>query len=115
MNPEDVISIIEEIMELLEPTAQKVWQLALRQIQVKLYGNLLGVLVSFVCGVVGYLCLRRGTQDKDDGTFYGGDFWYAAASASFIIAFFLFLGCLLSIIGYLVNPEWAAIQLLLNQ
>lgn len=107
MNPQEVVSVIREIAQLLEPGAQEAWALAVRQTMINGWiGATLGGAL-FLVALVALLWALFGSHDYDDEAHYG------VGIAAMITAPALLIWGIVGL-QQLLNPEWYAIQLLLR-
>ena len=112
MNPNEVVSIIERLGELLSPTAAKAWEIAMRQVHVQAV-TVGALMVLCVVGIgIGLRCLGasvlggKSTKEVEDEHCFGA-FIVCVCGGVLIL-----LG--LNLYGILANPEYRAIELLLN-
>lgn len=107
MNPSDIERIIENLTERLGPSAQHLFDLAVRQVYVEafLWGT-----IGFAAFVAGGLLARKAWNKKAESSGY-----YGSTDAEMMVC----LGTLVAAIGFvffvmavvpLLNPEWAAIE-----
>ena len=120
MNPEEVISLLERIGQMISPAAQQVWLITVRNIIVQGYTclvwavvTLLAALVSLKVGFHGLglqrKCNRENWRDRDsaDNFTFGG-------FAAFVISILVFASLITSAVSYLSVPEYYAMQRLMN-
>ena len=112
MNPNEVVSIIERLGELLSPTAAKAWEIAMRQVHVQamIVTALMGLCVAGIAA--GWRCLGTSTLDgkstKEVEDAHGfGAFMTLSCGGSLLL-----LG--LNLYGILANPEYRALRILLD-
>ena len=107
MNPNDVVSVIERLGELLSPTAAKAWEIAMRQVSTGVVRNCAWVLL-WASGL--WMTLRWYAKEKADE--YGGD-----NVGPVIVGVILVLILALNVdylISLAMNPDYYALKILLN-
>ena len=113
MNSEDIKSLITQLLKTGEILGTKVFELALRQIHLKIVIDSLITIVSISLAVLFFKLLKRGLNEefsdryKDEAARGFGVFF----TAVFCVQAFINI---LYIISYSMNPEWYAVQLLVN-
>lgn len=112
MNPEEILSLLESLGEMLSPTAQKVWVITLRNAVLQGYINLAWAIVAFLGALfsIGVGCLGlRGSDDWDADSVYTTLGFCAAGMC--IVAF---IPLITAAVSYLSVPEYRAMQNLMN-
>jgi hypothetical protein len=119
----EIVTALEKIVEMMGPTAAAAWGIALRQVQVRgvwamiMFGVWLGLAIS--CKISSGGNLRQARELEASRNYHDSDldglmlFYYGllcVALASGVLALF----CLQDFIGYLMNPQYYAIQMLLG-
>ena len=102
MNPDEILSLLEHIGELLTPAATAAWEIALRQA--------IGLAIAYAFSTVVTLivisfCMWGVNRLWDDEA-------VALPIFGLVISFVAFLTCAVQAILRFANPPWYAIQLL---
>ena len=119
MTPEDVLSIIRGIGEMLSPTAQQAWEIAMRQVRVETVSNAIwaSVLLGLAIGCLRFFFrgseMRRKYGNDDAGA--NGLLIMILAGVVFVISACLGLAALQGALERAINPDWYAIKLLLGK
>ena len=112
MNPNEVVSIIERLGELLSPTAAKAWEIAMRQVHVQtvLVGALMALCVVGIAVGLRYLDASvlsgKSTKEVEDDQGLGTFMVCFCGGGLILLALHLY--------AILANPEYRAIKLLLD-
>lgn len=102
MNPDEILSLLERIGELLTPAATAAWEIATRQAIALAIANAFVAAVALI--VMGF-CIWGVKRLWDDEV-------VAVPIFGLIISFLFFLVCAIQAILRFANPPWYAIQLL---
>lgn len=119
MTPEDILSIVRSVGEMLSPTAQQAWEIASKQVQVEMVSNTIwaGLLIGAAIGFV-FLFFKGRDQYRND---VGGDDGFTGgilmilAGTGFLLFAVLGVACLQGAVERAINPDWYAIKLLLGK
>lgn len=115
MIEQELIELIKQLKEL----SPVVWEAAMRQVQVDLYHNIFWliawVIILVTCGSQSWKMAKVSwILEKDD---YQGEVWgvvWPVLCLFTIIAVLFIAGTAYNILCYWLNPEWAAIQKILE-
>jgi hypothetical protein len=110
MNPDDVITLLSKLGELLEPQAKQVWDLAYRQTLITAWSL---IAVGTLCLVIAVPLFILGIKTKQDKKNY----YNLNGDGHLMIGGFL-AGVMLTMylcgVTMLANPAWHTIELLFN-
>lgn len=118
MNPEQIEQIIRELLKTGEFLASSGFSLAVKQIYLSAYLDfawaILFVIVSAFSWKYALILKKKG----DDADYPSEDLYYIGSTSAMIIGGILFpiISTILitTAIGYLANPQWFAVKLLLE-
>jgi hypothetical protein len=121
VNPQEALQVIKELGVMLEPTAQHVFQLAVRESYIRgarsLFAALVGWTLVYITFRLAKVAMEKGAVARktvqytsDDGTVEG-----LAATLIGIIGLSIALTAMDSALKYLLNPELQAILILLGK
>ena len=114
---------VQRIIDLLETSGTVAWEAALRQVWVSVVGNIITTLgAAFVALVVYYALRRYAAATGHDGiiSFVESSYSFVPMAGLFVSGFAALLAVigapvtLFSIFQAVINPEYAAIQLLIG-
>ena len=113
-------TIVQQVLDWLTNVgkfvAENSWRIAMRQVYV--YGGM-DVLVGVLLSVGGFISLKLGLKTAKENGWDDGNYtdnvpaYLGVILGSFAIA--IGIGVLVASIRFFVNPEWYAIQLIVNQ
>jgi len=115
MNPEQVLSLLEQVSEILSPGAQEIWRITLQAVTRLGYINL-GWAVATLVGGLGFLKMAFYGVALNKKEPYGAD-GDGYAIPGFICASLLLAAsviCITKAVCYLSMPEYCAMQKLLE-
>lgn len=114
-------TLLQKLIDLVQQTAPELWRIALRQITVQQYQNLIGfilLLVFIVCAVLMAVKLHKWRKIKTDKSGRADtsveDLGMTFISIAVLLALISEFYSLMYYIGTLINPEYYAIQVLLQ-
>ncbi len=118
MNPEDVLKVIREVSAMLEPAAQRVWALAIRESYIRGIRAAISALLCAALCAIAYKIILQGLEkskkkvqySSDDGTaeFMIGGAIVALCAPGFAMALDVAL-------KFFLNPEFHAILVLMGK
>jgi len=119
MTPEDVVSVVKQLGEMLEPGAQQLWQLAQRQVLVLVVITAVWTAIGVI---IASLCWRWNRQlakvdTTDDMSLTQEETRQVAQVFSMIGVVASSVGIIIGIqtlIGYIINPDYEALQILIS-
>ena len=120
MNASQITSLIAKVSHLLTPTAKYVFALYIRQAYVIGVENLLGGILLTIGGFLGCLLAYRTARklsSMKDGFLEASGFEIVPVIFGGIGGIFVFgfgISTLGNALQYLINPQWAAIQMILG-
>lgn len=105
MTPEQINSLIQQLLKTGEILATKAFEISLKQVYAL---SILDGVIALICLILAIVLFRLAsiTQDGDTSVF------------EFLMGVVLSIICLINasyVLMYLLNPEWYAIQLILTQ
>ena len=113
-------TLISELIALVQQTAPELWRIAMRQVMTKVISDAV-LLVVFALIVIGGLItikkVRAWRRSDDFDKYDEGDASEIILSIAIVGAISATIGFLVTafiLIGYVVNPEYYAIQVLLD-
>lgn len=113
MNPEQVLSLLEQIGEMLSPGAQEIWRITLQAVIRLGYIDLGWAIASFVGGLGFFKMAFYGIAlNRESG--YKGEGYKIAGFLCAGLLLFVFVICITEAICYLSMPEYYAMQKLLE-
>lgn len=117
MTPEQIQELLDRLFEIGGAVASKGWEIAIRQVYAIVAINAVWLAVVVAVGVL-MLPLYRKASRMDDGTNEDSEM---LGEAGRVVSVIIFLVCvvvvpflLTGLVVRLVNPEWYAVQLLLD-
>ena len=121
MGPETVdvvMGVIERVAAMLEPGAQAVWEIAMRQVMVQGVKSACWAVLALAVVVTGIVIMRRCYNASYDENLPSeeADFYFLCMFAAFAATGGATVGLLFTVdaaISYLLNPAYYAIKLLL--
>ncbi|KKN44379.1 hypothetical protein LCGC14_0693750 [marine sediment metagenome] len=111
----DIQELIEYIKWLGEAAVQRGFELAMLEVQVRIFQHFIWLGVSFVALVVAAL-LARGALRHEPANIYDNkafSFWMSAGIVGLVGGVGLF-AAVSGLIGYVMNPEWRAIEIIMQ-
>lgn len=105
MTPEQIQEIVNYLKQIGESVVTKGFEIAMRQVYVGIAVAIIICVVSIIVFVLGLWVIVKGTQKE-----YDEEEWYLSGITILIIATFFFIYNVGSIVVRLINPEWYAIQ-----
>lgn len=102
MNPDEILSLLEHIGELLTPAAAAAWEIAVRQATGLAIAHAFGAVTGLVAMGLGVWGVKK--LWDNEAVFF--------PILSFIAGSITFVVCAIQAILRFVNPPWYAIQLL---
>ena len=108
---QDVGSLIGKLAEKLSIPVTHLWSVLVRQAYVTLWQDVLLVVVFAVLAVLGVLLWRKSNTFVDDDARFGSRILVIVGSALLLI---LSLACIREIITVALNPEYYALQQVLD-
>ena len=108
---QDVGSLIDKLAEKLSIPAAHLWSVLIRQAYVTLWQDALLVMVFVVLAAFGTLLWRKSNTFADDDARFGSRILVIIGSALLLI---LSLACIREIITVVLNPEYYALQQILD-
>jgi hypothetical protein len=114
INIDDFSKFLDQLGQKLTPTAQHVFELAVRNqiitgIQMLVAGLLLILLGTAILVIGGRLCWKyghSGRYDAEDGAIFGGGFVLFGSGVGLMVGLLNVFNSL----PYLLNPEWMALK-----
>lgn len=102
--------ILWELVQMIESSAPKAWEIAIRQVYVYTVKSFGGGIVLMLFTVLGTILIEKLNKNAEESGFYSGE-WRILY---IVIAMTLIFGVCLIFdgIGYLINPEYYAIKAL---
>jgi len=106
--------LLEELIDVVQQTAPELWRIANRQVYGDIARNCLWIIVCIIVIYVGIRLLKHGYKLKEDD--YSCDWEYAVMCGWIMLGVspIVLVSLLDSVIGKLINPEYYAIQVLMN-
>jgi hypothetical protein len=117
MTPEDVLNILREIGSMLEPTAQRAWDIAMRQVIVEMIASTVWFSPSVVVLFLSARLISGGLKRWKDSTrswVDDGSERIVAGGLLGITSCIFAVDSLVKVVSRLINPEWYVIQMLLS-
>lgn len=115
MNAEDIAKILDELGERLGPVGSHVWELVVRQSIVDGAINVLWAIVMGVLAVAAILVTRKLYKAAQKDAYSDDDIFIAIFGGVITIGLAVWsLWCGMAALRSLLNPEWQAIQVLLQ-
>ena len=98
---------IKEIVEFIKNASPQVWAAAMRQVNIGIVQNLLGLLCAAFLYFAGKRISAKAVLHEDD------DFlWHIGGCVVFAIAIIVVSCCIFNLVKLVGNPEYAAIEYL---
>ena len=115
MSQSQIQELIEYIQWLGEAAVNRGFELAMLEVRVLIAQQFVWLAVSLILMVVGALLARAGMRYERDGAWDDGQFPLALGSViAGLIGALGFIVTLTELISYMMNPEWRAIELILE-
>lgn len=125
MNPEDLQKIIEYLKSLAQPAVERGWDIAYRQILLLRVWDLVFIVLSIIMILMLPKLIRFGMQkynlfkQKDyykRDEFEGAGWWMLVGCgySGFIVSAIVILSNLYNVLGFVINPDWQVISLVLS-
>ena len=112
---EQLMLYVDEIARLVNDAAPMVWAMLLKQVQVEIMGNAIGVVISvllIVGATVSIKPIRKAVENQ--GHYSEIECWYIATGVGYVAGSAVFILCLYEMLARIINPAWYAIKLLLE-
>lgn len=106
---------LQQVIDWISNIAPEVWRIAIRQVQANAFETAIWTTFGFIIGIsaliIGIKSLKAFRKNGNDGVSFAG-IWIGFGTS--ILAFPISVGGLATIVHYLYNPEFYAIQLLIS-
>ena len=106
----ELIQLISYVKEL----APHIWEIAVKQVYVEIWNNVAVAIVAVLAEVVAYKLFQHGVNSKKEDFYNNWEFSYVPGIVLLAVSVFLFLDSIFSIVPRLINPQYYAIQILLE-
>lgn len=114
----DIGNLIQQLIDLVKSTAPELWRIAMQQVTVNKINSILFAIVGIAFLVFGICHMVYGNKqyNKEENT---TDYWdthaYLFVSILTLVSgFFILIWCVPTFVGYVVNPEYYAIDVLMS-
>ena len=115
---DDLGNLIQQLIDLVKQTAPELWRIALLQVKTQTIQCFIGLAISIPMTVFGAFHLAKAIKMVGERDKYEEDYWEEVAwfvsIALILIGFIATLAISMGLVGYLVNPEYAAIKTLIH-
>jgi len=106
--------VLIELVEFVKNAAPAVWAIAVRQVYVRAWMNLAVSIVALVLFIVSSVYTKKLWLETKDLYYSEKEPLLAITVSLAIVTFLIFIFCGLASIPYFINPQYYAIQVLLE-
>lgn len=111
MNPEQIKELIDQLLQTGEILATRTFEIAMKQVYVEVFQNFVGAFICLLAVILGVILYKKGTNAHHNDFLSGAD---VPGVIFGLLGGIFFWAPLAAAISRLMNPEWYAVQMLLE-